>query len=90
MTKITTKAEAIRKVTKDDISISNVEIKQRVKNLFGLDVQTNHIIELVGPYCRRKHQGEAGKILMKEAEKYVKTVGSRRLAVQLVNSVAGL
>ena len=85
-----TKARAIRIVTAEDKSISNKEIKDRVKDRFGLDVETNHIIELVGPYRERKNLGIAGKTLTTEAEKYLNIVGDRRLAVQLINSVAVL
>ena len=86
-----TKARAIRIVTQEDRSLSNKEIKERVKRRYGLDVQTNHIIELVGPYRERKNlAGGAGQTLTTEAEKYLNIVGDRRLAVQLINSVAVL
>ena len=85
-----TKARAIRNVTAEDKSISNKEIKDRVKDRFGLDVETNHIIELVGPYRERKNSGPAGKTLNTAAEKYLNIVGDRRLAVQLINSIAVL
>ena len=86
-----TKARAVRIVTQEDKSLTTSEIKSLVKERFGLDVQTNHIIELVGPYRERRHRGEAGKTLTKEAEKYLNICdNNRQLAVQLINSVAVL
>ena len=82
-----TKARAIRIVTADDRSLSNKEIKEQVKSRYGLDVETNHIIELVGPYRTRRHQGEAGKTLTREGEKFLNICGDRQLAVQIINSV---
>ena len=85
-----TKARAIRIVTQDDRSLSNREIKERVQRRFGLDVGSNHINELIGAYRDRKSSGPAGKTLNTAAEKYLNIVGDRRLAVQLINSIAVL
>jgi len=86
-----TKARAIRIITANDKSLTNNQIKTLVLERFGLDVQTNHIIELVGPYRERRHQGEAGKTLSKEAERYLNVCdNNRQLAVQIINSVAVL
>ena len=86
-----TKARAIRLVTADDKSLTTNQIKALVKERFGLDVGTNHVIEILGPYKERRHRGEAGKTLTKEAEKYLNVCdNNRQLAVQLINSVAVL
>jgi len=86
-----TKARAVRLVTQGDLSLTTKQIKTLVKERFGLDVQTNHIIELVGPYRERRHRGEAGKTLTKEGRKFLDICGNdRQLAVQIINSAAVL
>jgi hypothetical protein len=85
-----TKARASRIVTADDRSLSNREIKEEVQRRFGLDVGSNHINELIGPYRERRNQGESGRTLAVEAKKYLNTVGGIRMAVQLLHSVAAV
>ena len=87
---MTTKARAIRIVTADDRRLSNKEIKEQVRSRFGLDVGSNHINELLGPYRDRRNQGESGRTLAIEARKYLNTVGDIRMAVQLLHSVASV
>jgi len=78
-------AEAIRQVCRDDISITNDEIKYRCKRLHGCVVETNQIIEVVGAYKDRRHKGPAARTLQDETKKYLKMVGSKRFAIQLIH-----
>ncbi len=83
-----TKADAIREAVRNDPSLSNEQIKKIVYLRFGLDVQSNHINNLLGPFSRRKHLGPAGRHYIKLAEQCLAGFGGdRRLAMTYLNLV---
>ena len=85
-----TRAEAIRQVTKDDLSQTNDQIKNQVRARYGLDVGTNQIIEVCGSYAKRKWNGPMGETLFRLGNDFLRHCGgNRRLATQVINSVEG-
>jgi len=82
------KADAIREAVRHDPSLSNEQIKKIVQLRFGLNVRTNHINNILGPFSRRRHLGLAGKHYMKVAEQCLASFGGdRRLAMTYLNLV---
>mgnify|MGYP001255831481 CR=1 FL=1 len=83
-----TKAEAIRRVTQDDVSYTNDQIKMMVSNRYGLEVETNQIIGIVGSWNERRQEGAAGRYLMAATKEYLsKCGGSKHRARRLINSL---
>lgn len=82
------KADAIREAVRHDPSLSNEQIKQIVYLRFGLNVRSNHINNILGPFSRRKHLGVAGYHYIKLAEQCLAGFGGdRRLALTYLNLV---
>jgi len=83
-----TKADAIREAVRNDISMSNDQVKKVVVLKYGLTVKSNQINNILGPYSKRKHLGMAGKHYLKLAEQCLAGFGGdRRLAVTYLNLV---
>ena len=76
------KADAIRAVTKGNIGVSNEIIKDLVWQKFGLRVETNQIIGLVGAASKRMTLDE----FLPSTRKFVKLVGSQN-AINLIHLV---
>jgi hypothetical protein len=82
------KADAIREAVRNDPSLSNEQIKKLVHLRFGLNVRSNHINNILGPFSRRKHLGVAGHHYIKLAEQCLAGFGGdRRLALTYLNLV---
>jgi hypothetical protein len=80
-----TKAEAIRAVAHEDISLSNKQIKAEVQRRFGYVVESNQIINVLGAYSSRRYGGAYGQHQLKLAREYVQKIGDLRQAVQLIH-----
>ena len=75
------KADAVRSVTNGNSAISNQTIKDLVWKNFGLTVETNQILGIVGPESKRRLLDG----LLPYARKLVELAGSYRLATNLIN-----
>ena len=90
------KAEAIRQVMKNDLSLSNSEVKRRVQARFGMTVETNQINNLFGAYRTRRYSGSHGQLLARAARDFLRQVAfDKRLAQMLIsccesNSMGGI
>lgn len=77
------KAQAIRAAVQKDFALTNQQIKNYVLIKFGLIVQTNEIINIIGPYHQRIKVAGHTKELVNKAKEYLVFVGdfplSRRL-----------
>ena len=83
-----TKAKAIRQVKQDDVSYTNDQIKNLVRARYGLEVETNQIIGVCGPYAKRKWSGPTGEALFRLGNDFLRHCGgNRKLAIQVINSV---
>ena len=82
-----TKAEAIRKVTDNNLALSNQQIRDEVRERFGLDVQSNHIIGVIGPFHKRVHLAGYSDLLLEKARDYALAVGDDHLAKTLLQRV---
>lgn len=80
-----TKAEAIRAVAQEDISLSNKQIKGEVHRRFGHVVESNQIISVLGTYSSRRFCGAFGQLQLKLAREYVEKIGDLRNAVRLIH-----
>lgn len=82
-----TQNEAIRNVVREDLSMTNDQIKREVFANYGFEISTNQICNVVGPYYSRRFQGKTGGYLVQEARTLVEKVGSKREAVKLINLI---
>lgn len=81
-----TKADAIREATRTDPSLSNEQIKTIVRQRFNLNVRSNQINNLLGPYCKRKHLGMAGQHYLTLARQFLAGFGGdKRMASAYLN-----
>jgi hypothetical protein len=78
------KAGAIRRVAKNDPSISNRELKEAVHRLYGLTVESNQITHELGRYADRQFAGKLGKMQLLLARDFVTKIGDLRQAVRLL------
>jgi hypothetical protein len=79
------KADMIRRVTNDDSSLPNCQIKTLVKNKYGVSVESNQITEVLGRYADRQFAGKLGKMQLQLAKDFVRKIGSLRHAVRLLH-----
>lgn len=77
------KADAIRAVTNGNVGISNEIIKDLVWQKFGLKVETNQIIGLIGSESERM----ALDGLLPHTRKFLEQVGGHRNAINLIHRV---
>ena len=81
------KAEAIRQVMKDDLSLSNSEVKRRVQIAYGITVESNQINNMYGAHSKRMHKGAYGRLLAKAVGDFLLQVGGdKHLARNLISS----
>jgi hypothetical protein len=80
------KAQAIKNVTKDDISKTNSQIKKEVFLAYGLKVESNQIIGVLGPEKSRKWQGMVWPMQQELAREYLEKIGDIQLAIRLIYS----
>lgn len=85
-----TKRQAIRNVAADDLSLSNSRIKQEIRKRYGLVVESNEIIGVLGKYADRRFKGKAGQIELELATDYLRQMsGDVRHAVRWLHLAAG-
>lgn len=79
------KADAIRQVASQDMSLTNKQIREKVRRRYGYTVESNQIINLIGSYASRRFGGKAGPAKLRMAREFVARIGSIREAVQLLH-----
>ncbi len=71
---------------KNDLSLSNSEVKRRVQARFGMTVETNQINNLFGAYRTRRYSGSHGRLLATAAKDFLRQVaGDKHLAKMLIS-----
>lgn len=80
------KAQAIKNVTKDDISKTNSQIKKEVFLAYGLKVESNQIIGVLGSEKSRKWNGKVWLMQQEWAREYLRRIGDFQLAIRLIHS----
>ena len=78
------KTQAIREVITNNFALTNQQIKDRVYLEYGLAVQTNEIINTIGPYHQRIQIAGYSKILVAKAKDYLMLVGDYQLSRNLL------
>jgi len=78
------KSQAVREVVKENFGLTNKQIKTEVRHRFGLLVETNEIINTVGPFKKRIQITGYQDHLIKKAKDFLHSVGDYRLARDLL------
>lgn len=78
------KTEAIRNAVTNHFGLTNQQIKDSVYLQYGLAVQTNEIINTIGPYHKRIQIAGYSKELIKKAKDFLTIVGDFQLARNLL------
>ena len=66
------KSEMIRNIVKDNLSLTNEQIKQQVRAKYGTTVETNLIISIVGSEKDRRVLANTEGHIRKRAKEYLK------------------
>ena len=80
--------DKIRAVADRDSTLTTSAVRQAVKDRFGVTVSSSQVINAIDSFQKRISRSPDHYALLKEvAEKYLRTVGDRSLARQLISEV---
>jgi hypothetical protein len=83
------KAEAIREVLSEaDFGLTNRQIKDQIRERYGLIVESNEIGNIGGSYRDRLAIAGHSQHLLKVAGDFLRLVGDQRLAIALIRQAS--
>ena len=81
-------SDKIRAVADRSSTLTNVQIRDEVRNRFGVEVTSSQIINAIGAYHQRLNNNPAHITYLENLTRdFIRSIGDRKLARQLVGSV---
>lgn len=81
------KAQAVRKIAQSDPSITNSQIKEIARKTYGLNIESNQIIGLLGSELSRRGKGPSWANSVDYAKRFIHTVGGYQNALRALHFV---